>query len=170
MASQTSDRARGQARFDRGLAELERYLHDFEDAALPRARNFVRSGLEDAMERSHRRRDPEEWAERTEAERRKCAEMQDELRNSINPDRVPSGLRDLTPWAIRLGVGDDVCRNGLAEGLTPAERSALLRAIRKQATSIHVWLDAFGDKPMTPEAAAFMYLLLVVEEMNTVAP
>ena len=135
-----------------------------------RARNFLRSRLEDAIDRSHRRRNPEESARQAEAERRECDERQEELRDGIDPDRVPALLGDVTPWAIRLGVGDDVCRSRLAERLTPGERSALLSVIREHATPIHSWLDAFGDKPMTPEAAAFMYLLLSVEELSTMAP
>ena len=135
-----------------------------------RARNFLRSRLEDAIERLHARRDPEKWARQAEAERQECSEMQEELRKSIDPDRVPAPVRDVTHWAIRLGVGDDVCRSRLAEHLTPGERSALLTVIREHAPSIHSWLDAFGDKPMTPEAAAFMYLLLSVEEMNAMDP
>jgi tetratricopeptide (TPR) repeat protein len=158
--------------------DLESLRRDLTGAGMPvdsntlllngffRARDFLRSRLQDAMERSHRGRDPEEWVQRGEAEWRECTEMQDELQRSVDPDRVPTGLRDVTPWAIRLGVGDDVCRGRLTERLTPAERSALLSAIRKHATSIHLWLDAFGNKPMTREAAAFLYLLLCVEEMD----
>ncbi len=156
--------------------DLESLRRDLTDAGMPvdsrtlimngflRARNFLRSSLQDAIDRSHRVRDPKEWARQAEAERRECNERQEELRNNIDPDRVPAELRDVTPWAIRLGVGHDVCRSRLAERLTPDERSALLDVIRRHATSIHLWLDAFGDKPMTPEAAAFMYLLLGVEE------
>ena len=135
-----------------------------------RARNFLRSRLEDAIERSQRRRDPEEWDRQAEAERRECGERQEELRNNIDPEGVPVPLRDVTPWAIRLGVGDDVCRSTLAEQLTPGERSALQGVIREHTTAIHAWLDTFGDEPMTPEAAAFMYLLLGVEEMDDIAP
>ncbi len=102
-----------------------------------RARNFLRSRLEDAIDQSHRRRNPEGSARQAEAERQECGERQEELRNNIDPDRVPALLRDVTPWAIRLGVGDDVCRSELVEHLTPGERSSLLRVIREHATSIH---------------------------------
>ncbi len=161
--------------------DLESVRRDLMDADMPvdarallmsgflRARNFLRSRLQDAIDRSERRRDPEEWARQAEAEQRECRERQEELRNSIDPDRVPAGLRDVAPWAISLGVGDDVCRSLLAERLTPGERSALLSVIQKHATSIDSWLDTFGDDPMSPEAAAFMYLRLCGEEMNLMA-
>ena len=131
-----------------------------------RARNFLRSRLEDDIERSQRKQDPENWARRVESERQDCAKMQEELRHDLDPDQVPAGLRDVTPWAIRLGVGDDGCRSKLVEGLTTAERSAMLGVIQEHATSIHLWLDTFGDELMTSEAAAFMYLLLGADETN----
>jgi len=159
--------------------DLESMRRELADADMPvdsrallmngflRARNFLRSTLEDAIERSSRTRPPEERARQAESERRECDERQEELQNTIDPDRVPAGLRDVTPWAIRLGVGDDVCRGKLVESLTTVERTALVDVIGEHATSIHVWLDTFGDKPMTSEAAAFMYLLLGLEETNT---
>jgi len=36
--------------------------------------------------------------------------------------------------------------------------------VQLHAPAVHDWLDTFGDESMTPEAAAFMYLLLGVEE------
>lgn len=134
-----------------------------------RARNFVRSRLEDEIERSQRTQDPEDWAQEVESERRSCTEMQAELERAVEIDRVPPELRDVTEWAIRLGVGDDVCRRSLVEGLTTDERSVVLDVIRERATSIHRWLDTFEDGPMTREAGAFMYLLLGVEEMGNEA-
>ncbi len=163
----------------RNGVDLESLRRELADAGMPvnarallmngflRARNFLRSTLEDAIERSHRVHDPEEWARQAESEQRDCFETQEELQDNLNPNQVPDGLHDVMPWAIRLGVGDDVCRSMLVERLTTGERSSLLRVIRKHASSIHSWLDTFQDKPMTPEAAAFMYLLLGVEEKNT---
>ena len=162
--------------------DLESLRRELADEGLPvtarallmdgflRARNYLRSTLEDAIERSDRMRDPEEWTRRTEAERQECLEMQEELQSDFDADRVPAGFRDVAPWAMRLGVGDDVCRSTLVEGLTTDERAALLSAIQEHASSIHAWLDAFEDRPMTSEAAAFMYLLLGVEEANAPAP
>jgi hypothetical protein len=132
-----------------------------------RARNFVRSGLEDTIDRSQRKRAPKAAARRDEAERSECSEQQEELRGSVDQDQVPPEFRDLTPWAVRLGVGDDVCRSSLVEGLAPDERSGLLSLTARHGTVIYAWLDTFGDDPMTPEAAAFMYLLLGVEEGGT---
>jgi tetratricopeptide (TPR) repeat protein len=162
----------------RNGVDLESLRRELADAGLPvnalallrngflRARNFLRSTLEDAIERSHRMHDPEESARQAESDRQECFERQEELQDSFDPDRVPAGLHDVIPWAMRLGVGDDVCRSTLVEGLTTDERSSLLSAIRIHASSIDSWLDTFEGKPMAPEAAAFMYLLVGVEETN----
>lgn len=133
------------------------------------ARNVLRSRLEDAMERSQRSHDRGSWERDLASQRQDCARRQEELRCTLDPVRVPAELRDVTPWAIRLGVGDDLCRSSLMEGLTSSERSVMLGMIQDHATSIHSWLDTFEDRTMTPEAAAFMYLLLGVEEMNPAA-
>lgn len=135
-----------------------------------RARNFLRSTLEDAIERSHGKSSPEEYARQTEADLQECFEMQEELQKDFDAGRVPNVLHDVGPWAVRLGVGDDVCRSTLFERLTSDERSTLFSVIDKHASSINSWLDMLEGKPMTIEAAAFMYLLLGVEETNFQAP
>lgn len=132
-----------------------------------RARNFVRSRLEDSIERSRRTRNPEQWSREIESKRRECREMQEELQSNFDLNQVPVELRDDSSWAIRIGVGDDVCRSMLMKYLTADEHAALSCKIQKQATSIHTWLDEFENEPMTTEAAAFMNLLLALEEMDT---
>lgn len=128
------------------------------------ARNFVRSGLQTAIERAERRRDTAAWARQRERERRECMDAQEDLRRVVDPACVPGGLGEVTPWAIRLGAGDDVCRVLLWEQVKPRERSTLTRLLAAHAGSIQRWLDGFDGDSMTPEAAAFMYLLLGWEE------
>ncbi len=130
------------------------------------ARNFLRSTLQTAIERAERRLDPKAWARQADAERRECEEAQETLAREIDPTRVPDGLADLTPWAIRLGVGDDVCRGLLWEQLTPEGRATLAALIPEHAKAIQNWLDETDSDSMTPEAAAFMYLLLGWEESS----
>lgn len=74
--------------------------------------------------------------------------------------------RPLAPWAARLGAGDDVCRPLLFATLSVAERSELQEIAGECASAAHQWLDEFGSRPLTDEAAAVMYLLLGIEEME----
>ena len=134
--------------------------------AFIRARNFVRSRLEDEIERLRRAQDPDDWARQGDADEQNCVQLQAELESSMDAECVPEGFREVTPWAVRLGVGDDVCRSTLVENLTASERSEVLGVIGDHATSIHRWLDGFEDRPLTPEAGAFMYLLLGLEETD----
>ena len=127
-------------------------------------RNFIRSRLEDDIDRSERGRDPEAWHRRRKSEQDECTEMQKDLRRSVDPARVPAMFRAVSTWASRLGVGDDTCRRVLMGRLTELERSEMLRIVNEHAPSIHAWLNGFGDRPMSPEAAAFMHLLLSIEE------
>ena len=128
-----------------------------------RARNFVRSRLEDLIAKRSRTvggggQRPNELDDDTD-----CAPFQLELQAGFEIARVPGPLREMAPWAVRLGVGDDVCRSILMEALSTGERSELHRAADIHAAAIHEWLDGLGDA-MTHEASAFMYLLLGVEE------
>ena len=134
-----------------------------------RARNFLRSRLEDEIERSQRRQSPKRWSLQTESERQDCVEMQQQLENELDPQRVPPGLGDVTPWAMRFGVGDDVCRSRLMESMGTDERAVMLGVLEEHAADIHAWLDSFGDESMASEAAAFMYLLLGADETDTTA-
>lgn len=77
---------------------------------------------------------------------------------------MPAAFRGLTPWAARFGIADDVCRRIILADMAPGEWHALVRAIEPHAAEIHAWLDSFDPEPMSPEAAAFMYLLLGIAE------
>ncbi len=83
----------------------------------------------------------------------------------LQADEVPRQLRHLVPFAQRWGIGDDVGRAEFIERSSAAERQALIRAITPHQREITAWLDSFGTRPMTDEAAAFMYMQLAVEEM-----
>jgi len=119
------------------------------------ARSFVRSRLEDEMDRAGP-------GARTQQD---CSGMREELRRDVDPARVPASFRGLTAWAIRLGVGDDYCRTRLTERLTAAEKAEVRRAVTERASEIQAWVDTFEPGALPAEAAAFTYLLLGVEEM-----
>jgi hypothetical protein len=127
------------------------------------APNFLRSWIWDEIDAMERRTRREETKRRRQEERRECAERQEELLGEMDEAAVPHPLRGLIPWATRLGVGDDVCRGLVFAGLTKAERGEVTRAVDEHAKRVQEWLDQAGE-PMSPSAAAFMYLLLAVEE------
>jgi tetratricopeptide (TPR) repeat protein len=131
-----------------------------------RARNFFKSSLEDEAERILNALKPGRARAQTQAERKRCAADQRELRKSFDASRVPSPLRTLSKWASRYGVGDDACRPYLLRRLPKKQRTALIRGVDARAQAIQDWLDSFGKRPMPAEAAAFMYLALGVEEMR----
>jgi hypothetical protein len=86
--------------------------------------------------------------------------------NHLNPKNVPEELRDLTSIAEKWGIGDDVIRNDMHAKATYDEKQALKSALDGRTQSINQWLDSFGTGKMSVEAAAFMYMLEGLDEMN----
>jgi hypothetical protein len=86
--------------------------------------------------------------------------------DKLQADKVPPNLRHLIPLAERWGIGDDVDRAELGERATAADRQALVEATAPHQEAITAWLDSFGTRPLTDEAAAFMYMQLAIEEMD----
>jgi hypothetical protein len=84
---------------------------------------------------------------------------------AFNPAQVPDDLRDLAPLAQKWGIGDDLLRNELIDSASPAELQALRDAVLPKMDRITQWLDSFPPDALSPEAAAFMYLLEVVDEL-----
>lgn len=83
----------------------------------------------------------------------------------LDPAQVPGELRPLVPLVQEWGIGDDVERGTKIERATPAERERLRAGLAPHQARITTWLDSFPSGAMTPEAAAFMYAQLAVEEM-----
>lgn len=81
-------------------------------------------------------------------------------------EKVPAELRSLIPLAERWGVGDDAERAAAIARSTPAEREELREAIEPVHATITAWLDSFGQRAMSDEAAAFMYMQLALEEIR----
>jgi hypothetical protein len=84
----------------------------------------------------------------------------------LDSAQVPGDLAHLIAHAERWGIGDDVERNARVDRATAAERQALRSAIEPHHARITAWLDSFGQREMTAEAAAFMYMQLALEEMG----
>jgi len=131
-----------------------------------RARNFLRSRLEDEIDRMRRDADPVEWQRLQGVERQVCFDMQVELEGAFDLARVPPHLRELSSLAIRLGIGDDACRAMVAEALTRTERQRVVQDVDERAHEIQSWIETFQPGSLSTEAAAFMYLLLCAEEIH----
>jgi hypothetical protein len=84
--------------------------------------------------------------------------------HGLDPNQVPPRLRHLLPLAGQWGIGDDVERMEYIERSSPAERDDLARALAPYHAEITAWLDSFEPGAMSEEAAAFMYMQLVLEE------
>ena len=128
------------------------------------ARNYFRSSLGEEAERILNTLDPERARRLAAAERKRCAECQQELARTFDASRVPESLRALAPAASCYGVGDDFCRPFLLQRLPKQTRMTLIRDVDAKAPAIQQWLESFGGASMADEAAAFMYLALGVEE------
>jgi hypothetical protein len=84
----------------------------------------------------------------------------------LNPKNVPKELRDLTSIAEKWGIGDDVIRNYMHAKVSYDEKQALKSALDGHTQSINQWLDSFGTGKMSDEAAAFMYMLEGLDELD----
>lgn len=85
----------------------------------------------------------------------------------LDPSQVPADIRDLTALAEKWGIGDDVKRSEFQAAASSAEKAALKRALEGRNQRITQWIDSFpGGSAMSPEAAAFMYMQLGLDEMG----
>jgi hypothetical protein len=84
---------------------------------------------------------------------------------TLNPENVPADLRDLLPIARKWGIGDDIIREDMQQKATNDEKTNLINQLEGRTKRINEWLDSFENSQFTPEAAAFLYLLLGHEEI-----
>jgi hypothetical protein len=84
----------------------------------------------------------------------------------LDPARVPDHLRDLVPLAEKWGIGDDIIRNDLVDKSTSTEKRELHDALYDPFERVTEWLDSFAGRPFSPEAEAFMYMQLALNEMG----
>ncbi|WP_314403983.1 hypothetical protein [Stenotrophomonas rhizophila] len=88
-------------------------------------------------------------------------------RTPLDPANVPAHLRGLVPLAEYWGIGDDVLREMMQEGESPAKKKAMADAVTPHNAAITAWLDGLRTgEPMSDEAAAFMYMQLGLDEMG----
>ncbi|AHY57498.1 hypothetical protein [Stenotrophomonas rhizophila] len=88
-------------------------------------------------------------------------------RTPLDPAKVPASLRGLVPLAEYWGIGDDVLREMMQEGESPAKKKAMADAVTPHNAAITAWLDGLRTaEPMSDEAAAFMYMQLGLTELE----
>jgi hypothetical protein len=84
----------------------------------------------------------------------------------LNASKVPEEFRDLVPLAQKWGIGDDIIRDDLQSKASEEEKANLAKALGNRADAISQWFNTFTPGRMTDEAAAFMYMLLGLDEMG----
>lgn len=134
--------------------------------AFVRARSHFRSHLMDELERLLGQAGPEGEARRERAQAEECRALRADLEAALRGSEVPVAFRALTPLAARYGVGDDGCRSLILAQLSADEQAAIVRAVEPHAAAINDWLDGYPGEAIPVEAAAFLYLLLAVEELS----
>lgn len=88
-------------------------------------------------------------------------------RTPLDRAKVPANLRGLVPLAEYWGIGDDVLREMMQEGESPAKKKAMADAVNPHNAAITAWLDSWPQgEPMSDEAAAFMYMQLGLTELE----
>lgn len=95
----------------------------------------------------------------------------DELRdyrqsNIVLKSDTPPDLHGLIPLAKKWGIGDDSIRGYATDTITDREKQKISAALHGKMHTINEWLQAIPEGSMSDSAAAFMYLLDAVEEME----
>jgi len=86
---------------------------------------------------------------------------------NLDPEKVPEHLREFLPLAEKWGIGDDIIRYDFEQKASEEEKQAFKSALSGRMTEITKWLDSFEvGKPMSDEAACFMYMQLALDEMG----
>ena len=84
----------------------------------------------------------------------------------LDPAHVPAHLRHLVPLAEKWGIGDDIIRNDLIDKSSGVAKRELHDALYEPFERITEWLNSFGERPLSPEAEAFMYMQTALDEMG----
>jgi hypothetical protein len=85
----------------------------------------------------------------------------------LDPNNVPANLRDLIELAAKWGIGDDIIRDDFEQRASAGDKQELRRALTGRTAEVTRWLDSSeAGRPMTAEAACFMYMLEALDEMR----
>lgn len=90
---------------------------------------------------------------------------------TLDPGKVPPGLRDLIPLAETWGIGDDIIRLDFEEKAPEAAKRELVESLSGRVDEVQEWLrDQPEGVELSEEAAAFMYLLSAWDEVRPLDP
>lgn len=85
----------------------------------------------------------------------------------IDSSKVPADLRNLTPFAEKWGVSDDILRGDLQAKASSEDKAALSAVLKGRNGHITQWLNSYSKGfTMTDEAAAFTYMQRGLDEMG----
>jgi tetratricopeptide (TPR) repeat protein len=130
------------------------------------ARSFFKSSLRDEAERILNTLDRDRKRRVAADDLEGCTKAQRELARSFDASKLPGPLRPLAAWALRYGVGDDVCRPLLLNLMPRKQQVELIHDVDEHAEEINAWLNSFPAGEMSSEASAFLFLLEGVEEIR----
>lgn len=99
-------------------------------------------------------------------ERQFYEEERERAMSAIQPDLVPETLRDLLPLARRFGVSHAGCRAHFVARTPTSQRKAILRVSIRRLDAIYAWVSCFDPATLSPEVAAFSWLLEAIEDMR----
>lgn len=108
--------------------------------------------------------------QRTEqADSDKLEELENYRRNNvILKDNIPEAFYDLIPLVQKWGIGDDAIRGYATDTITPNGKREIQTALRGKLESINAWINTISEGEMSSSAAAFMYFLEAIEEMELI--
>ncbi|MFY8188530.1 MAG: hypothetical protein ACOVLC_11300 [Flavobacterium sp.] len=78
---------------------------------------------------------------------------------------LPSELKQILLENKKFAITDDYERDEIIEGLSKKQRAALIKAIKPKFEQINLFLDAFGEKPLSDGAIGLLSLLELTLEL-----
>jgi len=86
--------------------------------------------------------------------------------NETDYSDLPIDLRQILLKFESLAITDDFERDELIEGLSTRQRKDLIKVIEPKLKEINLFLDTFGDKPLTEGAIGLQSLAKLVMELT----
>jgi hypothetical protein len=85
----------------------------------------------------------------------------------LKAERVPAALRHLVPLAEKWGIADDIIRQDFESKSSQRAKATLRSSLKGFNGRVTAWLDSVPKgREMPPEAVAFMYMQVSLEEMG----
>ena len=85
---------------------------------------------------------------------------------SVDHTDLPTDLRQLVVKFESWAISDDFERSEKSKKMTKKERIELIEAVERKFNDINIFLDSFGNKPLTDEAIKLQYLAEMVMELK----